>query len=188
MSEVAFYSELRINTSQVNADNYVGVDNLLPDKHGKVASCCVPTKGNLIEYRINDVLIGNIRPYLKKIWFATHDGGTNGDVLTIRIKEQSSADLLPKYFYYLLASDDFFDYDTQYSKGAKMPRGDKTAVMKYSIPIPPLAEQERIVAILDKFSALANDLTQGLPAEIEARRKQYEFYRDKLLTFKESAS
>jgi len=69
-----------------------------------------------------------------------------------------------------------------------MPRGDKTAVMKYSIPIPPLAEQERIVAILDKFSALANDLTQGLPAEIEARRKQYEFYRDKLLTFKESAS
>lgn len=52
------------------------------------------------------------------------------------------------------------------------------------IPIPPLAEQERIVSILDRFDALTNDLTSGLPAEIEKRRQQYEYYRDKLLTFK----
>ena len=51
------------------------------------------------------------------------------------------------------------------------------------IPLPPLAEQRRIVSILDRFDALCNDLTQGLPAEIEARRKQYEFYRDRLLDF-----
>ncbi len=56
------------------------------------------------------------------------------------------------------------------------------------IPIPSLEEQERIVAILDKFDALVNDISQGLPAEIEARRKQYEYYRDKLLTFKEKAA
>ena len=53
------------------------------------------------------------------------------------------------------------------------------------IPIPPLAEQERIVSILDKFDALVNDISIGLPAEIEARQKQYEYYREKLLTFKE---
>ncbi|NLC45404.1 MAG: restriction endonuclease subunit S, partial [Clostridiales bacterium] len=53
------------------------------------------------------------------------------------------------------------------------------------IPVPPLAEQARIVAILDRFDALCNDITIGLPAEIEARQKQYEYYRDKLLTFKE---
>lgn len=51
------------------------------------------------------------------------------------------------------------------------------------IPIPPLPEQRRIVAILDKFETLVNDLSVGLPAELEARRKQYEYYRDKLLTF-----
>ena len=69
-----------------------------------------------------------------------------------------------------------------------MPRGDKQAVMKYQVPIPPLNEQEHIVAILDRFDILVNDITQGLPAEISARRKQYEYYRDKLLTFKEKIS
>lgn len=56
---------------------------------------------------------------------------------------------------------------------------------KVLFPIPPLEEQERIVSILDRFDALCNDLTSGLPAEIEARKKQYEYYRDKLLTFQE---
>ena len=65
-----------------------------------------------------------------------------------------------------------------------MPRGDKQKVMEYTLPIPPLAEQQRIVDILDRFDTLTNDLTQGLPAEIEARQQQYEYYRDRLLTFK----
>lgn len=55
------------------------------------------------------------------------------------------------------------------------------------MPVPPLEEQERIVAILDRFDALCNSLTSGLPAEIEARRRQYEYYRDRLLMFKELA-
>lgn len=59
-------------------------------------------------------------------------------------------------------------------------------IAKIKIPAPPLEEQKRIVAILDRFDALCNDLTSGLPAEIEARKKQYEYYRDKLLTFKEA--
>ena len=57
--------------------------------------------------------------------------------------------------------------------------------MRIVLPIPPLEEQKRIVEILDRFDKLCNDLTEGLPAEIEARKKQYEYYRDKLLTFKE---
>ena len=65
-----------------------------------------------------------------------------------------------------------------------MPRGDKELIMKYEVPIPPIEEQNRIVAILDRFDALTTSLQHGLPAEITARRQQYEYYRDKLLDFK----
>ena len=61
-------------------------------------------------------------------------------------------------------------------------------IRKTKIPVPPLAEQERIVAILDRFDALTNDISKGLPAEIAARQKQYEYYRDRLFTFKEKSA
>ena len=71
------------------------------------------------------------------------------------------------------------------SNGGTIARLYNDNINKAKIPVPSLSEQERIVNILDRFDALCNDLTIGLPAEIEARRKQYEYYRDKLLTFKE---
>lgn len=61
-------------------------------------------------------------------------------------------------------------------------------IKKIMVPFPPIEEQARIVSILDRFDALCNDLSSGLPAEISARQKQYEYYRDKLLTFKEIQS
>jgi type I restriction enzyme S subunit len=168
----------------LNENTYIGVDNLLPNKGGRTSSDYVPTAGNLTEYKNGDVLIGNIRPYLKKIWFADNVGGTNGDVLVVRLTDDG---ITPRYLYYLLAADDFFGYDMQHAKGAKMPRGNKDAVMRYEVVIPPLEKQTRIVEILDKFNALTTDIAAGLPAEIEARKKQYEYYRDKLLTFKARA-
>lgn len=65
-----------------------------------------------------------------------------------------------------------------------MPKFNKTEFKKIQVPIPPLSEQQRIVSILDRFEALTTDPQSGLPAEIEARRKQYEYYREQLLTFK----
>lgn len=81
----------------------------------------------------------------------------------------------------------------QYIKLRKLGQGSQSninakTVRNFPIPVPPLSEQARIVAILDRFDALTNDITQGLPAEIAARRKQYEYYRDKLLSFKEKVS
>lgn len=71
----------------------------------------------------------------------------------------------------------------QHAKGAKMPRGNKQKIMEYKIPLPPLSVQREIVEILDKFDTLCNSISEGLPKEIELRRKQYEYYRNQLLTF-----
>ena len=181
LGEVAYYVRDRIETNNVPVDNYVGVENLLQDRAGRRVADSLPNVHTSIAFTHNDILIGNIRPYLKKIWMANCSGGTNGDVLTIRLNEGEK--ILHRYLYYTLSSNQFFHYDVTYSKGTKMPRGDKGAVMKYRIPIPPLEVQQKIVSILDRFDALCNDLTSGLLAEIAARKRQYEHYRDKLLTF-----
>ena len=72
-----------------------------------------------------------------------------------------------------------------YITGGAQPKLNQKNLNKIEIPLPPLDEQKRIVEILDRFDSLCNDISTGLPAEIEARRKQYEYYRDKLLNFKE---
>lgn len=91
--------------------------------------------------------------------------------------------VLNKYLYYCYQLQPW-----QVSAGGTIARLYNDNISRAKIPVPPLSEQARIVAILDRFNALCNDLTAGLPAEIEARRKQYEYYRDKLLTFKEGSA
>ena len=78
----------------------------------------------------NDVLVSNIRPYFKKIWYATFDGGCSNDVLVFRAKDGVSS----RFLHYVLADDTFFDYSMATSKGTKMPRGDKKAIMEYEVP------------------------------------------------------
>lgn len=181
MSEVSFYPKTRIDASELSDNSYIGVENLLKDKLGRTDSTVKP-EGSVIQFIEKDILIGNIRPYLRKIWKSDCKGGTNGDVLCIRVKEPS--EVSSDYLFHILSSEKFFLYDIKNSKGAKMPRGDKAAVMDFEIPIPSLEEQHRIVSILDRFESLTTSLQSGLPAEITARRQQYEHYRDKLLTFK----
>jgi type I restriction enzyme S subunit len=89
-----------------------------------------------------------------------------------------------RFLFYLLTSMNLNQYKSQ---GAQ-PGLAVGNLENLIAPVPPLDKQQRIVAILDRFDALCNDLTSGLPAEIEARRKQYEYYRDKLLTFKEASA
>ena len=91
--------------------------------------------------------------------------------------------LNPKYLAYFLQTSYFFKYKKKISKGVKVIDLDLNKFGNMLIPVPPLSEQQRIVSILDRFEALTTDLQSGLPAEIEARRQQYEYYRNKLLTF-----
>jgi type I restriction enzyme S subunit len=91
--------------------------------------------------------------------------------------------LQSRFLYYALLCQK--DYLLSRVRRASVPRLARSVIEELKIPVPPLEEQERIVAILDRIDDLCNDLTSGIPAEIEARQKQYEYYRDKLLTFKE---
>ncbi len=87
-----------------------------------------------------------------------------------------------KFVYYFLKKNQ--DKIHLMKKGSGVPHVQAKEFESYSIPMPPLHEQEKVVYLLDKFDALVNDISIGLPAELEARRKQYEYYRNQLLTFK----
>lgn len=159
---------------------YVGVENLKSDFQG-----CDPTESTNpgVIFRKDDILLGNIRPYLKKMWRADSDGVSSPDVLVIRIRDEFLESISSRYLYHLLASNEFVGYNVAHSRGGKMPRGNKAKILEFEAPIPSLEEQQRIVDILDRFDALTSSLSEGLPAELAARRSQYEYYRDQLLTF-----
>ena len=96
----------------------------------------------------------------------------------------TSDSVLPKYFFYYFKNS-FLTYISKASFHSSVTSIRRPMMINFPVPVPPLEVQQRIVDILDRFDTLCNDITSGLPAEIEARQKQYEYYRDKLLTFKE---
>ncbi|QHR28417.1 restriction endonuclease subunit S [Escherichia coli] len=180
VGDIAGYSTTKVDADKLDATSFVGVDNLLADKGGRIDATYQPNTARLTAYEPGDILLGNIRPYLKKVWMAENNGGCSGDVLAIRILADCKKIISPEYLYYALSSDSFFSYSMQHAKGAKMPRGSKDAILNYQIPIPcpsapekSLAIQSEIVRILDKFTELT--------AELNMRKKQYNYYRDQLL-------
>ena len=180
LGEIAEYSKTRIPISTITVDDYIGVENLLQNKAGRTTASSLPANTDVaIAFECDDILIGNIRPYLRKIWLADCNGGTNGDVLAIHINDK--AVVMPRFLYYVLSSEKFFFYDIQNSKGAKMPRGDKAAVRKYICPVPPIEVQAEIVRILDTFTELTTKLTTELTTELTNRKKQYEYYENTVL-------
>ncbi len=188
LGEIAEYSTTRVDAIKLDATSFTGVDNLISNKGGRIDANYLPNTARLTAYEPGDILLGNIRPYLKKVWMATYSGGCSGDVLAVRIRYECRSFVNPKFLYFILSSDAFFSYSMQHAKGAKMPRGSKADILNYEIPVPcpsnpekSLAIQAEIVRILDTFTALTAELT----AELSMRKKQYNFYRDQLLSFKE---
>ena len=184
LGDISEYSKDKIDIKELSPENYIGIENMLQDAKGVIKSSCLLTEGRCTKFFEGDILIGNIRPYLKKIWLSDRIGGANADVLVIK-KSIESID--NKYLFFVLSSEKFFSYVMKSVKAGKMPRGNKEMIMKYQFPLPSLEVQKRIVEILDNFEKICNDLNIGLPAEIEARQKEYEFYRNFLLTFKEDS-
>lgn len=147
LKDIAEYKNERIETNQLTTVNYISTENLLPNKQGKQPANNLPSSKTVKKYTFSDILISNIRPYFKKIWQANNLGGHSNDVLNITsINEKISND----YLYYYLSQDKFFQYMTQTSKGTKMPRGDKEAIMEYEIKVPKNIVHQNFISSLGK--------------------------------------
>ena len=145
LSNICDYAKGKIDVAVLDEDTYISTENMIPYKGGITRASSLPTVAQTQSFSAGDVLVSNIRPYFKKIWFAEYDGGCSNDVLVFRAKKGISKSFL----YYVIANDAFFDYSMATSKGTKMPRGDKVAIMKYEVPDYTYEEQVKIAGVLE---------------------------------------
>lgn len=156
LNAIAPFATKSIKYGDIESETYITTDNMLQNKLGVLPFDGVANISSITEYKPEDILISNIRPYLKKIWFADKDGGCSKDVLVLRSADANK--YLPKYIFYMLRRDAFFDYVMEGKKGIKMPRGNKEDIMKYKIPMPNIDEQKHIVA---QIEALELEITKA---------------------------
>ncbi len=172
LSNVSYFVNEKVNIKELNVLNYISTENMLPNKGGVTKSSGLPNANYTQSFCEGDILLSNIRPYFKKIWYATFNGGCSNDVLVLRAKNN----IYSKFLYYVLSDDKFFDYDTATSKGTKMPRGDKIAIMKYSIPQYDMPTQEKIARVLSSLDdkiELNNKINQNLEQQAQAIFKSW---------------
>lgn len=167
LSDICSFRKGKISVDGLNRSTYISTENMLPNKCGITEASSLPTVQLTQEYKKGDVLVSNIRPYFKKIWKATYDGGCSNDVLVFAANSNTDKDFL----YYILANDDFFAYSMATSKGTKMPRGDKTSIMQYEVPVMDIELQRRIASILksiDEKIELNNAINNNLEQQAQA--------------------
>ena len=141
ISDISKIITNKVNGCELSNENYISTENMLPNCGGVTTASSVPTT-KVTAFLKEDILLSNIRPYFKKVWFARFNGGCSNDVICIRANEK---DCLAQYLYYALSTDSFIDSFSASSKGTKMPRGDKNALLSYEIPDRTIDEQQHIV-------------------------------------------
>jgi type I restriction enzyme S subunit len=171
LSEISTYVADKVLSGSINIEDYVTTDSLLQEKKGReIATNLPPQECSLTHFQKGDVLVANIRPYLKKVWLADCDGGCSNDVLAFRAINGHSSDFL----YAVLLQDSFYDYVMQGTKGSKMPRGDKEQIMRYELPMQSHEDYigSFIVNIKDKIKTL-----NAINRNLEAMAKQlYDYW------------
>lgn len=144
-----------------NLATYISTENMLPEFGGVALAASLPNGGSVTQFRDGDTLFSNIRTYFKKFWQANFDGYCSNDVLVFRLKNKNI--LTPDYLHQVCRWKTFTELSIRTAKGAKMPRGDKTALAGFTFDLPPLPEQRAIAHILST-----------LDDKIELNRKQNE--------------
>ena len=165
LSDICDFRKGKVEVENLNTKNYISTENMLSNKSGITDASSLPTVSLTQEYKNGDVLVSNIRPYFKKIWQARYDGGCSNDVLVFVPKSNTDSDFL----YYVLADDKFFTYSMATSKGTKMPRGDKTSIMQYEVPMVDFYTQKKIASILkslDEKIKLNNAINENLEQQL----------------------
>ena len=150
LSEVSVYRKDRIGSDKVNKENYISTENMLSNRGGVENATTVASAKSFPAYKKGDILLSNIRPYFKKIWYATQEGGCSNDVSVVKAGKTVDS----KFLYYVLSDNNFFNYSTVTAKGTKMPRGSQNAIMKYWVPNLDLPTQKKIADILSSYDEL----------------------------------
>ena len=161
LGDIAEFSTARVSSAKLDCKNYVSTENMLQDFQGVVEAKSVPNDTNVISFTCGDILISNIRPYLKKVWKATFDGGCSSDVFVLHATDTVAKD----YLHYAVANDKFINYVMSGAKGVKMPRGDKNQMRTYQLSLPSIQEQHKIaklLTLLDERIATQSKLIEDL--------------------------
>ena len=145
LGEIMLYSTDRVLANTLSNENYISTENMPSDFCGICKANNVPSTGNVIVYQKGDILLSNIRPYLKKVWMANNCGGCSADVFVMKADNDKC---ISDFLYYLVANDNFINYVMSGAKGIKMPRGDKAQIKKYQLSIPSKSEQYKITEFL----------------------------------------
>ena len=166
LGDISEFSKDRLNSKGLSCDNYVATENMLQDYQGIVAASNIPSSTNVIKFSKGDVLLSNIRPYLKKVWYADRDGGCSADVLVFK----ALSACIPDFLHYVIANDRFINFAMSGAKGVKMPRGDKEQMKTYEIGLPSIEEQKKIaklLSLLDERITTQNKIIDKLQSLIK---------------------
>lgn len=157
---IAFFVNEKMSLDGLELAYYVSTENLLPNYQGKSLSSKLPLSGSATRFKRKDILLSNIRPYLKKVWLAINDGGASNDVIVIRADSKIDAQFLS----FLLKNDDFINYIMKGAEGVKMPRGDKDLIKLYRVTFPKKEEQQKIASCFSSLDELITAQTEKIAA------------------------
>lgn len=171
LKQIAFYVSEKISVDSIKIKEYITTDNMLPNRGGVEECSSFPKVKNVTKYNNRDILISNIRPYFKKIWYSDRIGGCSNDVLVFRIKDEDIWN--SKFVYYVLSQDSFFNHMMAGANGTKMPRGNKKTIPEFIVPNFSINKQIKIANILSTYDNLIENNQKQIKLLEEAAQRLY---------------